>query len=738
MSGRGTIKAGTYGGRRFREKQKQSTKEQKQLAKDIKKAQGSVPTTMKIRDDLPAPARLPRRGNVLNAPLGRGGTGLAPTMYQDFDAPEIPFVGKKPFAPYRQGREERSREIQSVINTMPLRQDARYNALIREEVEQRHREELNPDLDFEDYNEQEDVEDFSAQAEAGTIVDEETGEMEYGTAVPDFSGFNEVDELAFDPFTEDPIEDEYVSSDDDAEVEAFGRALDKAGEKKNLAEEIARRKAERQKKSMSMPPGERTRPPNGFFDAKVDFQAEDDSGAGRRTKISDPNKELKYIRGLAPQEKMPTKYYSERLQRDRRGNLKTKKVKTITHSDAKDDYDITINPIDDETRRLYEGRTLDLRHPDGRNIAKADRSRMKKQDLLAQAGYQEKTEKRVYDLGEGVKRDPRTRKVLTDKKGNPKMEKKSLTIAPRTKQVEELWGLEKKGMSREDDNFAYRDPYSGRRAVAKEPGKRATKSREADTKHALYVKTKREEDPNYIPRGFNQFGYGAGIGPFDKKRPKVPETQPQGVNDVSQGVNDVSQLSIGDVGDDELDALKEYTPAPPSGFTPSREMIKESSEYAESIRPMREAFLNAPATANNPIGDAYMSLPKDYEGNIIQAPHKDHDDARGIRRDRKGREHKINQFRNITNPPMRNSQATAGASQPMITTAGSMPPGINNPTTLSNQDWARANLSIRQANKTFVPEPYTPLPPGIDMDYEGFDSMYDMMPDSPTYAPGSP
>ncbi len=734
MSGRGTIKAGTYGGRRFREKQKQSQQQNKQLAKDIKKAQSSVPKSMKIREDLPMPARLPRRGNVLNAPLGRGGTGLAPTMYQDFDAPEIPFVGKKPFAPYGRSRDDRSRDIQAVVNTMPLRQDARYNALIRQEVEQRHREELNPDIDFEDYTEQEDIEDFSAQAEAGTIVDEETGEMEYGTAVPDFSGFNEVDDLAFDPFTDDPIEDDVIETDSDEEAEAFGRALDKAGEKKNLAEEIARRKAERQRKSMSAPPGERMRPPNGFFDAKVDFQAEDDSGAGRRTKLSDPTKELKYIRGLAPQEKMPTKYYSERLQRDKKGNLKTKKVKTITHSDAKEDYDITINPIDEDTRRLYEGRTLDLRHPDGRNIAKAERSRMKKQDLLAQAGYQEKTDKRVYDLGEGVKRDPRTRKVLTDKKGNPKMEKKSLTIAPRTKQVEELWGLEQKGMSREDDNLAYRDPYSGRRAIAKEPGKRATKSKEAITKHALYVKSQREKDPDYVPRGFNQFNYGAGIGPFDKKRPKVPETQPQGLNDVSQGVNDVSQLSIGDVGDDELDALKEYAPAPPSGFTPSPAMIRESSQYAESIRPEREAFFNAPSTANNPLGDVYMAMPKDYEGNIIQAPHKDHDKARGIRRDRKGNEYKINQFRNITNPPMRNSQATAGASQPMNTTAGSMPPGINNPTTLSPEDYARANLSIRQANTTFVPEPMYDFAP---FDFDDTDSMFDG-PDSPTYNPGSP
>jgi hypothetical protein len=601
MSSRGTTKAGTYGGRRFREKQKITTQQQKQLAKDIKKAQGDVPKSLKIRDDLPNPAQFTNRGNVLNAPLGRGGIGLATSMYQDMDADEIPFVGKKPFAPYSSSRDQRARDIQNTINTMPLRQDSRYLSLIRQEVEQRHREELYPDLDFEDYADQADIEDFSAHAEAGTIVDEETGEMEYGTAQPDFSGFNEIDELAFDPFTEDPIEDEIIDeTDSDEEAEAFGRALDRAGEQKNLAEEIARRKAERQKKNMSLPAGDKSRPEGGIF-----------------------------IRGLAPTDKMPIKYPIEQYKRKKA----TKKEGGGTKLDigAKGNLKPT-----DEYIKLQEGRVLDRRlGMAGRDIETGTRSRVK----LAT----EKLPKREYDLGEGPKRDPRTRKILTDKKGNPQTERKTLTIAPNQKPVEQLWGLDRKGMSRDEENPATRDPYEGRRAIAKEPGKRATKRREADTKHALYVKTMREKDPNWVPRGFDVFDYGAGISVYDKTRPKQATTQAQELNPIQNTtVSETQRLVFGDIGEDEYQALTDYEPQP------------------------------------------------------------------------------IQKRNLITNPPM--ASVKAGAT-PMNTTSGSSmraPPGISVPagSTLSLDDWARANVNIRRLSSSWKPEPTAPslnLPPGINI-----------------------
>ncbi len=590
MSSRGTTKAGSYGGRRFREKQAITTKQQRQLAKDISKEKRErAPTTMKIRDDLPNPARFQSRGNVLNAPLGRGGVGLANPTYQDMDADEIPFVGKKPFAAYSQSRDARALDIQRTINTMPLRQDASYLNLIRREVEQAHREELYPDMEFEDYAEQEDIEDAGPQAEAGEVIDEETGEMEYGTAQPDFSGFNEIDDLGFDPFTEDPIDDEIAGTDSDEEAEAFGRALDKAGEQRNLAEEIQRRKQARQQMNMSVPAGERSKPAGGIF-----------------------------IRGLAPEDKMPTKYPIEQYKRKKA----TKKEGGGTKLDigAKGNLKPT-----DEYLALQEGRVLDRRlGMAGRDIETGTRSRVKLST--------DKTAKRVYDLGEGPKRDPRTRKILTDKKGNPKLEKKSLTIAPRQKPVEEFWGVDRKGMSREEDNPATRDPYEGRRNVAKEPGKRATKSREADTKHALYVKSQREKDPNYVPRGFDVFSYGAGMSVYDKKRPKQETTDAQSLNPIQNTtMSETQQLTFGDVGEDEYEALTDYEPQPVA----------------------------------------------------------------------------VSQARNsITNPPMSNSKAGA---TPMNTTSGSgagrMPPGIINPTTLSDELFAQANVGIREANKRFRPEP---------------------------------
>ena len=624
MSSRGTTKAGTYGGRRFREKQAITTKQQKQLAKDIKKAQKqAVPTSMQIRD-MPPKVRFGQRGEVLQAPLGRGGLGYAGAQYRDEDAEEIPFVGKKPMVAYSSSRDQRALDIQKTINTMPLKQDAQYLNLIRREVEQAHRQELYPDMEFEDYTEQEDIEDLAPQAEAGEVIDEETGEMEYGTAVPDFSGFNEIDDLGFDPFTEDPIDDEVAGTDSDEEAEAFGRALDKAGEQRNLAEEIQRRKAERQKRNLSVASGDKSRPEGGIF-----------------------------IRGLAPTDKMPTKFPIEQYKRKKA----TKKEGGGTKLDigAKGNLKPT-----DEYIALQEGRILDRRlGMAGRDIETGTRSRVK----LAT----EKLPKRQYDLGEGPKRDPRTRKILTDKKGNPKMEKKSLTIAPHQKPVEQLWGLDRKGMSRDEDNPATRDPYEGRRAIAKEPGKRATKRREADTKHALYVKSQREKDPNYVPRGFDVFSYGAGMSVYDKKKPKQAETQAQELNPIQNTtMSEAQKLEFGDIGEDEYEALTDYEPQPV------------------------------------------------------------------VSRNR------------ITNPPMMNSNAQGAV--PMNTTSGSgagrMPPGINNPTTLSDEDYARANLSIRDASRRFRPEPMMSvpaMPPGVsgptdeEIIQRAMDDMY-----NPTYAPGSP
>ena len=74
----------------------------------------------------------------------------------------------------------------------------------------------------------------------------------------------------------------------------------------------------------------------------------------------------------------------------------------------------------------------------------------------------------------------------------------------------------------------------------------------------------------------------------------------------------------------------------------------------------------------------------------------------------------------ITNPPM--ASVKAGAT-PMNTTSGSSmraPPGISVPagSTLSLDDWARANVNIRRLSSSWKPEPTAPslnLPPGINI-----------------------
>lgn len=531
MSGRGTIKAGTYGGRRYREKVVKKTTQAKELAKEVKASQRvNAPSSKQIRS-MPKPAGiddLRAQQRVLNAPLGRGGTAN----------------------PQGETDVSRNRSIQQAVNTMPLVQNQRYLALLREQVEQRHRETLNPDVEFEDYNDQDFSEDLAVERQRFN----EDGEQEYGTANPapdNYDGnFGEIDDLGFDPFTdtmEDDLELIDVGTDSDEEAEAFGRDLDKVGEKKDLSAEIQKRRDARMAKSgqtrvsgggaITLPQGDRV--PTDFrirgtdprilkaqADQRKDIGSVEQasmlpknratSGADTpRNVMSNPQardvSSGMYIKALTPGFKHPTQYPIESYKRKKQ----TKKEGGGTKLDigAKGNLKPT-----EQALALSEGRSMDTRLGfQGRDIETGTRSRVKEADMMAQAGYVKKTAKRVTDLGMGVKRDPKTRKILTKANGDPIMEKKKLTIAPREKKVEELWGLDRKGMSREGDNPATRDPYEGRRAIAKEPGKRATKAREAETKHALYIKSKIAEDPDYLPAGFNPFGYGSGSSVFDKK-----------------------------------------------------------------------------------------------------------------------------------------------------------------------------------------------------------------------------
>ncbi len=598
MSGRGTIKAGTYGGRRYRQKEAEHKVQKKQLAKDIKKeTKERAPSSKQIRamprKATPGTITTGRRQNIGDPARGAirlddpGGfnqralnnyildTGGGRSEQRVLQAP----LGRGGYSEQGQSLAERNRDIQRAVNTMPLKQDKEYLNLIRQEVEQRHREQNNPDIDFEDFNEQEDIEEEQA-VEAGQ-VDEETGAIELGTepiTIGDFQGADALDGLDFDPFA-DP--GGVIETDSDEEAEEFGRQLDKIasepdrptrGEvRMSLAEKIEERKRARQARSRgaqsSVPPGDRMKPKSfipeeaqAFREPEdpIDFQgtlptpegADDrlpyhlllpmqgraqaqldqtapmllkhanelignDDAEEHVSRGADPQfqgygsadrDDTAMIKGLAPGFKHPTKYPIE--------NYKRKKATKKEGGGTKLDIGAkgNLKPTD-EYIALQEGRIKDTRlGMAGRDIETGTRSRVK---LATQ-----KTGKYTRDLGKGVVRDPKTRKIITDKKGNPKMEKKKLVIAPHQKPVEELWGLDRKGMSREEDNPPVRDPFEGRRAIAKEPGKRATKAREADTKHALYVKKAIEADPNYLPTGYNPFQYGAGMSEFDRKPPK--------------------------------------------------------------------------------------------------------------------------------------------------------------------------------------------------------------------------
>ena len=554
MSGRGTIKAGTYGGRRYREKVVKKTGEAKQLAKDIKKeTRERAPSSKQLRDmpkkATPGTITSGRRQFLGDPILNAGGIRLDdPGSFNQrainnfiLDTGGGRSQQRTLQQPLGRGTEtttqtlaERNRDIQRAVNTMPLVQNQQYLNLIRSEVEQRQRVQLNPDVDFEDFNEQEDIEEEQA-VEAGQ-VDEETGDIDYGTAVPgDFDGADELDDLGFDPFADPEQEEVVVGTDSDEEAEEFGRQLDQAvpREKPSLAEEIERRRRARQQASasLSIPAGERA-----------------------------PSQD-KWIGGLRPTTNRPTSFPSDRFERDKKGNIKTKKVKTITGKNKEDNFEIVRPNLTPEAAKLQEGRILDQRYQYGRNIVSAGESRVKKGDL----GAQPKTQKYVRDLGEGVKRDPKTRKILTDRQGNPKMENKTLTIAPREKPVEEMWGLSQRGMSRDDDNPEFRNPYEGRRAISDAPKKRATKRREADTKNALYTKEQIAQNPDYLPRGFNPFSYGAGASVFDKKANRDATLVSQGArqyepDSINRNQTDLAtQETTGDeVSDAEFSALKSY------------------------------------------------------------------------------------------------------------------------------------------------------------------------------------
>ena len=539
MSGRGTIKAGTFGGRRYREKVVATETENKQREKDLKKSRKSdkkkvipgfkpqfirAPGELAVAGLNPEGATDPNYSNALPKRFqsARSTTNRAvkPGVIQSASAVNLQYpLGR---GNQGDGMGQRARDIQSVVNTMPLQEDKSFNLLIRQQ--QQARELAIRGVDEEEYDEA-GFQDGGADldqgtggeqvfAEAGAIDDE--GNVEYGA-----EGLELFDADVPDWMTDAlPEEGDLVIQDaeDDFELEelpsrdAVRDAPPEPRAQVSLAEMVRQKKAEREARASQFTGGDQLVSSSGMFP----------KGANRSTKLLDNVYPLDRYQRTKPTKKNPTgdiKFSAKLLDK---GGPNERKAMIPT----------------DQYKALADGRIYDTRPGmPAVDVETGKRSREKEADMRIQ-GYD--SQKKVSgDQFQMEEKDPKTRKLTG------KIVTRQLTIAKRSKPISEMWGLDKKGMSR-DGNEAYRDPYEGRRAVAKQPGKDASKKREAETKHALYIKSQRDLDPNYVPRGYDGFKYGAGASDWDKKANKDARLSNAG-NYKAQNENGV-QLTSDDFG----------------------------------------------------------------------------------------------------------------------------------------------------------------------------------------------
>ena len=622
MSGRGTIKAGTFGGRAYRARAVATTNVNIQREKTIKKAMKGQKTSFKIKKELSPYQSFPTaefqyeegRGIIqkasnsnLQQPLGRASVGV-------------------------QGDFARARDIQAVVNTMPLVVGTEFAARVREEQAEEEfgaelddalEEEFGPDLqgegdmDIGDITDQLHAEGPQAGAELG---ENEFGEEEadYGTAgaaqsenveMPDWMDEFQVgigdgflgDDL--DGLTNELVDlgvgDAFV---DDVDMDDLSNQLEEAtmaepvvaGPKLSLVEELDARKSARQSRGLSVPPGELP-----------------------------PSQGGSMWRGLGPTQQ-EIKYPSDNFKKDARGNVKYGGVKTLQGN---------FPPVPtDEAKARQMGRIMDLRpgnvgkdvsanQPDlknalkeGKNFEGGATSKKKpglpsdvpksNRPIQAVSGNQlfgpvihPKTRKPVRQMMPGDKVDKGTKNAQGKFVGGDKNdatfkkyksgrnasgpildEPKSLGMAGRKKAVEETWGMDQKGMSRTPGEEGYSAPvggaFEGARIVGKEAGKRATRKREAITKRALFVKGKREEDPDWLPQGYGSgFNYGSGFADWDKDKKGADKSKLAGLrsNDKeyqydrsgvvqNSAVGETDGPDLSGVSDAEMDLLTQYRP----------------------------------------------------------------------------------------------------------------------------------------------------------------------------------
>lgn len=390
---------------------------------------------------------------------------------------------------------------------------------------------------------------------------------------------------------------------------------------RSLVEELDFRKKARQQRSddLSVPAGELP-PSQGQvkWDPRI---AEQDPEWQRRYGGQEPQYALHRGLGPRPQE---IKYPSDRFQRDARGNIKYSGKTTMQGNRPP--------MLTDEAKAFEMGRTMDLRpghigkdvsanQPQLKDITRTDKdgkfknfeggaSSKRKPVMPADIKPSSRPIMEGEEQLQGPVRHPKTRQVLREMMPGDKVDKgrknaegkmvggdkkdatykkyktgknatgpviledKTFSSAGKKYNVEEKWGLDRKGMSREEDNPATRDPFEGARIVGKEAGKRATRRREADTKRANFVKKMRAENPDWLPQGYGGgFNYGAGFADWDKDKKGADKSKHQALK--SQGGADYQydmsgvvmsgasgELDSPDISAEELEALRGYKPTP--------------------------------------------------------------------------------------------------------------------------------------------------------------------------------
>lgn len=633
MSGRGTIKAGTFGGREYRRRAQATTAVNVEREKIIKKRmKGDLMKSVKIKEGFRPDFQsfptseliterpdniIQRASNVnLRAPLGRGGSQV-------------------------QGDLARARDIQAIVNTMPLRINASAYQKIREEQAEEEfgaelddalNDEFGPDggdMDIGDFAEDQIAEAPQAGAELENEDQLGQGEAEYGadlaqyddTEMPDWIDEFQVDEGFLgddlDGLANDLIDmgvgDNLGTEGGDNDMDELSNQLadqtlsegvhrmpsgslmsNDEMPRPSLVEELDARKSARQNRGLSVPPGELP-----------------------------PSQGGSMWRGLGPTQQ-EVKYPSDNYKRDKKGNIKYSGVATLQGNFA---------PVPtDEAKARQMGRIMDLRpgyigkdvsanQPDLKNALKEGKnfeggaSSKKKPGLppdvpksnrpiIAESGNQlfgpvihPKTRKPVrqmmpgdkVDKGKkndkgkmvgGDKNDATFKKYKSGKNASGPIldEPKSLGNVGRKKAPEETWGMDQKGMSRNPDDEDYSAPvggaFEGARLVGKDAGKRATRKREAITKRALFVKGKREDDPDWLPQGYGSgFNYGSGYADWDKGKKGADKSKLAGLRsndkEYSYDISGVVQNSaVGEtdgpdtsgVTDAEMDLLTQYKP----------------------------------------------------------------------------------------------------------------------------------------------------------------------------------